>query len=553
MTIGSSIAMAVSRFFEANARSVNGSSVAYGRRLATQTGPLAAEQRSVYRVLKAFYDNNGLYERLRDERFSASDVAPKLKPIRNPVPAVIDFFGSKSWPDPLRVTLPDAIATDPDHPLIQAIEKVWEWSNWRRRRLWVARGNALYGEMYLKVTGSQERGRVWFEVIEPEYVYDFEEDERDNITWIRLDVPKCRDDHTTGETTQYTRTEIWSKEEGSYRIWETDGDAYGRPIGQLGTPLQEGVLAEVGIDFVPFVRLIFKDAGDKRAIGAAHAALEAVIEADLMATNLHGVLFGDLETTVVLRSEGTDDRGRPLPPPSVRAATPEFDARGNQIRRPGQQPDGSVTVGNRSLWRLPGNQRLEFMVPPIAYDAALAIQVDHDTHLERLMPAMAYAKIVELEGGDLSGKAIRFKLTPAIDQVEEVRANLLEGLARANAMAVTVGIQFGIPDFRGLGSYDAGTLAHGFEPTDPLPVGEYDEALTKREEAQAFASLSTSGMPMQENLVRTLGYSEDEAERVVSLATAETDAAAERQIKLMSETDPNDKETDDDESQPPPR
>jgi hypothetical protein len=143
------------------------------------------------------------------------------------------------------------------------------------------------------------------------------------------------------------------------------------------------------------------------------------------------MVYQDAEGAWVVTANGTDAAGRPIPPMQVAAAQPTYDALGRQTGNgTGVQSDGSITVGKRSFWRLPGGYALQSVVPNIDFAGALAILQDHDTVLERLMPALAYARISEMSGGDLSGRAIRFKLTPFIDQVTGVRATALEKLSR---------------------------------------------------------------------------------------------------------------------------
>jgi hypothetical protein len=210
-----------------------------------------------------------------------------------------------------------------------------------------------------------------------------------------------------------------------------------------------------------------------------------------------------------------------LPAPVVTAATPAFDGLGRQIATNGQNTDGTVTIGKRSFWRLPGNQRLEYAIPPINYDAALAILKDHDEHLERLLPALAYARISELSGADLSGRAIRFKLTPAIDQVKEVRANMLEGLRQADEMALTLGQVIGV--FADLGgSFDSGAFEHGFQDDEVIAISDLEEAQAQQQQAAAMQAEQAAGLPLGE-ILRRAGYQEEKIVDVLKMATAAVD------------------------------
>jgi hypothetical protein len=101
------------------------------------------------------------------------------------------------------------------------------------------------------------------------------------------------------------------------RSWVTEGtldQVAGQRLSDLGAPTEEELFSAYGIDFCPFVRILFSDAGEKRGIGAIQRALEPIAEADLSATNLHAMVYQDAEGAWVVTANGTLPDGRPLPP-----------------------------------------------------------------------------------------------------------------------------------------------------------------------------------------------------------------------------------------------
>jgi hypothetical protein len=262
-----------------------------------------------------------------------------------------------------------------------------------------------------------------------------------------------------------------------------------------------------------------------------------VIEGDLSATNLHSLIFSDLAGAKVLKSIGNDAAGRPLPPPVVGAASADGSA--------GRQSDNTVLVGRREFWRLPGNQELQDVIPNIQYAAALAILQDHDQHLERLLPALGYLRISELSGGDLSGKAITYKMRAFVDQVEEARSNVLAALVQADMMALTMGQAAGIPGFDGLGSFAAGDFEHAYADSPILAISSLDDAEERRARAQAAQALATAGVPLSVILTGPLEMTEAEAEEIVAAAADDAEQAFNRQQELMA-AQPGDDEDDDD-------
>lgn len=520
-----SVLSTLQRTFGSLVASANGSAYPYRPHVAYRIDPVELPHSALYALLRTFYLSNGLYDDLGRANITLGRATPAVKAIRNPIPPVVDFWGAKLWPKPLTI-----VTRKP--AIVEPLSTVWRWSNWRARRPMVARWIALYGEAYLKVQALQEVGRVWFEYLEPAYVTDFEEDSRGYLVMIRVDIPK-HNEQADGSKKLVTHTEVWSADEQSYRRWQTDGDASGRTLRDLGAPAEEESLLVFGIDFVPFVRIVFKEIGEKRGLGAVQLAIEPVVEADVSATNLHAMLYQDAEGVWVATAAGTDQHGRPIPALQVAPASADG--------QPGRQPDGTITVGKRSFFRLPGGYDLKSVVPAIDYDAALAILKDHDEQLERLMPALSYARISEMSGVDLSGRAIRFKLTPAIDQVEEVRETALEKLAQADAMALTMGRVNGIADFGGVGSFEAGDFEHTFEPVDVIPIGDFEAAQAEAQEAMAYSTWRSAGLPDVEALQRA-GYTKTEAARIVRLAASEAEEATRRQAELMGGQDDEDEE-----------
>jgi hypothetical protein len=271
-----SVLSSISRLFGGATTTFSGSAYPYDTHVNARIQPVELPPAALYAVLRLFDLSNGLYDDLSRANVAIGRATAQVRAIRNPVPAVCDAWAAKLWPEPLTLVTENAAIVAP-------IEMIWRWSNWRASRPKVARWTALYGESWLKVQADPMLGRVWYEYLEPAYVTAFEEDARGYVQYARVDIPKTVDDDAEYATTSKTRThtEVWSTAEQTYRRWETDGDACGRKLSDLGTPAETESLSAFGIDFTPFVRIPFSDSGEKRGIGAVQLALEAVSEADL--------------------------------------------------------------------------------------------------------------------------------------------------------------------------------------------------------------------------------------------------------------------------------
>lgn len=433
--------------------------------------------REVAKLLWSYYLNNGLYDELRLAGYFLDET--NLKGLRNPAYRVVKFYADVIWPGRLPDALPLDLEALSNKRIREPLIELWKWSNWQSRKQILVRWTAVLGETYIKVAQPPGKQRIYLQLNRPEFITDFDEDERGNIIYIRVDVPRSRRDGD--EVTFFLHTEVWDKADGRCRIWEHEKTPE-TPIEQLGTPTQSYDMQETwGIDFIPWVRAFHFNVGEDRGVGAYLLQLDKMDEANRLATRLHTMLFRHNDVTWALESNMIDAAtGRPLPPPRIGTA---IDADGNEV----------VDLGGEKLLRLPGHAKLTSLVPNLNYDAALATLDAHLAELKNDLPELRYFDLPDL--GEMSGRAIRLLMGPAITSALEVRGNLEEALVRAQKMALTMGQNAGI--WKGLGSYDVGDLEHGFAERAIIPADRYEDAELTRAEKEAgiplFTSLRRSG------------------------------------------------------------
>lgn len=419
--------------------------------------PLGPEE--MYDLLMAYYLNNGLYDDLAKRQYDQARWMPAMKALRNPAYRVVQFYVAKLWPGQLPRALPIEAAKS---EIIQPIHQVWEWSNWDARKQVAVKWLAIYGDLFVKVVQREDKSRVFFQLIEPKYVSDFDTDERGFLTYIRIDTPQNRRERD--RLISFTHTEVWDKEQ--LRIWEHEKGAV--DIRELGTPKQSVPLKALGINFVPVVHIKLRDIGEDRGVGAFTHALDKIDEANILATRLHQMVFRYNKPLWALAANQVDAMGRPLPAPRVAGAEQGADS-------------DTFDFGDDRLVRLPGNSSLQSMVPNINYAAALEILNAHMIELEKDMPELAYYRLRDM--GNISGRAARMLLSDATDLLLEARGNAEAGLARADAMALTIGANAGL--FSGIGSYEAGDFGHSFIERPVIAIPKSEEAAGQLQEAQA--------------------------------------------------------------------
>jgi hypothetical protein len=468
-----------------------------------------ATHTDLYRVLRAYYYSNALYDVLRDVLRRQGVWGEALKPLRNPTYRVVEFHAGHLWPG----TLPEALPIMADHKqIIDPIQQVWKWSNWNGGKQVAARHLALYGDSFIKVAQTPNQKRVYFENIEPEHVTDFDADERGNLTFVRFDFPMLRRDDK-GKTEPYLHTEVWNLKTGWYRVYETDSQAQ-TSLEQLGNPVTELEIASMGIDFIPVVHAKFSDIGEDRGMGAVMPALDKIDEANRQATRLAQLLFRNNNVVWALKANSVDASGRPLPPPRINDTDGTTD------------DDGTVHIGDDKILKLPGMSELQSLVPNINYEAALHVLQDHMIELEQDLPELVMYRLSESSA--LSGRAVRLMLAPAIARLEEARGNGEAAIIKADQMALTMGANAGLWS---VGDFEAGDFEHTFEERDVLPSDKLEDAQADQAEGAAIQSLVAAGVPVEMAIMMVKGWTEERAAQF----TVERLAAIQREQALAQE------------------
>ena len=470
--------------------------------------------RERYRILEAYYHSTGVYDDLA--RMLADVDLKSVRALRNPAHAVVEFYAATMFPG---ADLDEAMPIVTENPkLPDAIRRIWDWSNMAANKQVLPRWESLYGDAFLKVaTRSDDRTgqvrRVFQQPIKPEYVSEFETDERGFFTYVRLDIPKVR--RNGDEFEPYTHTEVWDKPGDSFRVWEHDRGE-DTPVSQLGTPTRETAITSFGFDFIPMAHAKFQDIGEGRGQSALMSGIEAIDEANRMATRLHQLLFRHNRPVWALEANAVDKDGLPLPPPLAR-------------------PDGSdgdvLELGDDQMIGLPGNAKLVPLIPDVRYEAMLEAL---NAHLERMaayhFPELRY---YEISDRDLSGRAIQFLLAGAVDRVREARGNLERAIVRANEMALTIAQIHNLPGFSATelsGTWESGAFAHSIAERGVLPVNEVDEAEIAYKRAQTQLIKAQYGYP-RTRLWREDGLDDEDIAEMLRDSEAESQSIADAMLR----------------------
>lgn len=445
--------------------------------------------RWTYRTLRAYYENNGLYDVIREMARGVGAEAQALRPLRNPAHRAVEFYAAKLWPGMLPDALPIVAGNE---RIVEPIQQVWTWSGWSAAKQVAARWFACYGDWFTKVVVKRDAGgapqSVYFQIIDAQYVTDLDADERGFLTFLRIDLPRRKREGDGVKS--YTYTEVWDKATQTYRVWE-HGHGADTALGQLGTPQRQAQFSEFSIDFVPVVHAKFRDVGEARGAGCFVHCLDKIDETNRSATRLHQMLWRHNKAMWALSANMQDSDGRPVPAPLI----PRND-------------DDKVSLSDDEDWvELPGLSTLQPLTPQIQYDAALAVVDAQIAEIERDLPELAYYRLQERS--DMSGVAIRTLLSAATDRLVEARGNAETALARLDAMALTIGQNVGL--FTGLGTYEDGDFEHSFQTREAFPI-------SPAEEADMLMKWTAAGLPLASAL-RMLGRGDEEIAQIIEEQT----------------------------------
>ncbi len=436
-------------------------------------------------MLEAYYMSNGLYDAIQAYMGENDIWTPGMQSIYNPAHRAVEFHVSHLWPGPIDRAF--RIVTE-DERVKDAIAKVWKWSNWEAKKQLAARWFSLFGTMFIKVHVTADRSQVRLQNIKSRFVTEFETDSSDFITFIRIDAKKSRLD-AQGRPETYTRTEVWSKSQNYYRIYEHRFDR-NASLKQLGNPIEEKQITDFGIDFIPFVHAKFIDIGESRGVGVFVHALDKIDEANRVATRLHEIAFRFNRAYIGVSAGGSDAAGRPLPAPRL------VDKNGTDITS-----EDDLTR-DQSIMSLPGSAKMDMMVPAINFAGHLAELTDQMNEIKEDVPELKYFDLKE--SSNISTETLRMTLAAAIDRVIDARGSAHAALIRANQMALTLGRINSIDGFAGLGTYEAGALDHSFAELEVLP-------LTQKERAEIVQVATDAGMDIL-FAMKQAGYTENEIE-----------------------------------------
>lgn len=423
-------------------------------------------------LIEEYYENNLLYEEEASRAYWFDEWFEAMKPLRTPVNRSVDFFSAKLLMGTPKITAKTATVEN-------AVRSFLKWSNFDGNKRAMLRKFGIQGNLFIKINISDDRNKVFEDVIDGKTVTDFQTDTRGFLTEIRIDVPL--------ENNQ-THTEFWIQNhgfDGYVAVWVHRMGANAK-LETLGTPQTFMFLSELGTDFIPIVFAKFKDTGKKWGVSCVDHALTKIDEVNREITNLAERMFQNKAFWIV--ETGRDNDGIAVPPPDFPTIS-EQDAK---------------KLGNMVVIKVPGaNAKLS--IPDYAWTEFLAIIKDSMNELEQDLPELKYYSIKEQE---LSGIAVRTLLAGALDRAVEASDNFITAQKRAIGMSLTIGKFYGIFPAN-IGNFDNGDFEIGIEFEEIIPTKSQSDKIT------SFVSLNAVNISLQSKL-RLSGFKQEEIDAIIA-------------------------------------
>lgn len=430
---------------------------AIGRRLRQerpQTGWAWTDRQMEYLAWDAYYANT-IYESIANggqrETINASlgnAAAADLGGLYNPVASVVDLYlhvFAGRFSEEIQV-VPEGAARP---ALVEAIERIWQWSNLTIEKQPLCRLAATHGCVGLRIVARDDddpaKRRVYIKPEHPRIIRDVELDERGNVTAIQLEY-----DLTFGlaeEAQTITIREEMDKERiATYRMV----GASKTPFNLATREADEGAVYGNPLGIVPYVLLRHEHTGDTWGRNAFYKQRGPLDRLNALVSHIDVQIHRHVKAKWFIAASG--------------AAPTEVDL-------------SDLTVAYV-------DQRQQ-AAPPIVEPLVAKLDLPGATAQAQMQLALIEDQLPELKAtqgkflAGQSGETIAQLRQPAEDKLSLARTNYEDALMRAQQIAVSWGIMLSLWDVgTGMGdrasadrAYTAGYEDHRFNERPLLPGG----------------------------------------------------------------------------------
>lgn len=162
-----------------------------------------AKRQAGYNLLWQFYTNEA-FDSISDwQKYRADNRLYRAhRNVRNPTKRLVNFYAGNVYPgyvtanpkdtDSVRLAYPLPKSTSSE--LRNALDQLWQWTNWQTGKSVLVRNTAAVGDRLVEIVDKPERGKVYFEQVWPGHVKEIVIDEVGNVKGYTLEY-KSLDEH----------------------------------------------------------------------------------------------------------------------------------------------------------------------------------------------------------------------------------------------------------------------------------------------------------------------------------------------------------------------
>lgn len=392
------------------------------------------------------YYHNQIYEALsaggRREQVNATlgnAAAADLAGLYNPVAEVVDLyqhvFGGafrRAGDDPGEDQPTDIRAESGSAAMLDALDRVWAWSNLNVTKQQLCRLPALHGTAGLRIVAVNDpdplRRRVYLKPEHPRVIRDVEVDARGNVQAAELQYDLTRGLGDAQEVV--TVREVLTKTEiRTYRVHQGGLTAYDVARGVDGGP---GARYENTLGVVPYVLLTHQDGGDAFGLNAFYRARAPIDRLNALLTHINTQIHDHVKVTWAIFASG--------PAPS------------------------SIDLGGRKVVYVDTSRGAQ---PPSMEPMVAPLNLGDAITQARLLIELIEDRLPELKAvvgrflAGQSGETIAQLRAPAEQRLGLARAHYEDALVRASQIAASWGVLLGLWDLgTGTGTVEAAERAY---------------------------------------------------------------------------------------------
>ena len=447
-----------------------------------------------YDIFWAFYENTQYDEVLSSFRDWTGQYKTRyglykyIRAIYNPSYRTGEFWRSHVWAGSLKLLLDHFEYGDNvnEDQLREAIEQVWQWSNWEIKKDIVPLYGSVMGDVGILIVDDQLHQKVFFDIVHPGNISHVEKDVMGNIKGYEIQEERFDPRTHLERTVVYKEIALRDGENVVFTTFLND-----KPFPWNG--IESSWTRPYG--FVPMVLIQHNDVGLQWGWSEILPGQSKFREVDDVTSKLDDQIRKLVDSPWLMAGVS-----KPTSSPTASETSLASTAASNRPQ-PGREeipifygPEGATAT-------------------PLVADLEIEQTSNHISsiikEIERDYPELRLMSLLNENVGAVSGRALEVARQPSESKVLQRRPNYYNALVRANQMAVAIAGFNGYNQFN-LDSFDAGLLDHSIGNVPIFTAGDFDKQELLNGKVTILKLLTDAGASLEQAALLA-GFSEDEA------------------------------------------